>query len=332
VRIRALPQPAHFAGATPFVILAAMGTSLAVLPLVSDRSVTVFNVYNVLQSFAAMGLIALGLGLAMIAGEFDLSLPATFAVGAMIAVLTGVDAPVLGVAAALGAALAIGFTQGFVVARIGVSSMPVTLGGYLFVLGLANVLGESRSVPYPNYSVGDALDRPIAQVLSGRSVVALGVFLFAALVMRYTRWGRDIRAVGGDRRAARTAGVRVERVLVAVFASAAVAAGLSGALLGYSLATATPDLGAIDRLIFAATAVLLGGVAVTGGQGSPVGIAAGVLSLSILSEEFAILAVPTYVSSLVTGALLAVVTIFAAPDLMRWWRSTSQPRAASRLG
>jgi ribose transport system permease protein len=309
-----------------------MGTSLAILPLVSDRSVTVFNVYNVFQNFAAMGLIALGLGLVIIAGEFDLSLPATFAVGAMIAVLTGVDAPVFGVAAALGVALAIGLAQGFFVARIGVSSMPVTLGGYLFVLGFANVLGDSRSVPYPNYAVGDALDRPIGQVLSTRSVIALSVFLFAALVMRYTRWGRDIRAVGGDRRAARTAGVRVERVLIAVFASAAVAAGLSGALLSYSLATATPDLGAIDRLIFAATAVLLGGVAVTGGEGSPVGIAAGVLSLSILSEEFAILAVPTYVSSLVTGALLAVVTILAAPDLMRWWRSASQPRAASGPG
>ena len=97
------------------------------------------------------------------------------------------------------------------------------------------------------------------------------------------------------------AGVRVDRLLVGVFVVSALGAALPGALLSYSLATASPTNIGFDVLTFSATAALLGGVSLSGGKGGAVGIAAGVLSLSVLQEILAVLRSPDYVSSLITG-------------------------------
>jgi len=144
----------------------------------------------------------------------------------------------------------------------------------------------------------------------------------AAIVLRYLRVGRDLRAIGGDRRAARVAGVPVDRLLIGVFVVSALGAALPGALLSYSLATASPTNIGFDVLTFSATAALIGGVRLSGGKGGAAGIAAGVLSLSVLQEILAILRSPDYVSSLITGGLLVIVTIVWAPELSQWFKTT----------
>ena len=312
----------------PFAILALMTVALALVPVLTDNIVRTANVYDIFQNFASYGLVALALGLTIIAGEFDLSVSSMYLLGGMVAVLTGAGSPVLGIAAALGTAVIVGVVQGGLIAGFRLSSMPVTLGGYLVVLGTTYLLGHGKSVIYEDYNVGLRLDEPVLQIFSIRSLISLGIFVVAALVLRYLRVGRDIRAIGGDRRAARVAGVSVDRLLVVVFVVSALGAALPGALLGYSLATASPTNIGVDVLAFSATAALIGGVSLSGGKGGAVGIAAGVLSLSVLQEILAILRSPDYVSSLITGGLLVVVTIVWAPDLSRWFRSTRMSGSA----
>ena len=314
----------------PFAILALMVLALALLPVFSEYSVRTANVYNVFQNFSSYGLVALALGITIIVGEFDLSVSSIYLLGGMVAVLTGADSPVLGILAALGAAVLVGLVQGGLIAGFRLNSMPVTLGGYLVVLGITHLLGNSQSVLYENFDVGLKLDEPIAQIFSIRSLVSLGIFALAAIVLRYLRVGRDIRAIGGDRRSARVAGVRVDRLLVCVFVVSALGAALPGALLSYSLSTASPTNIGFDVLTFSATAALIGGVRLTGGKGGAFGIAAGVLSLSVLQEILAILRSPDYVSSLITGGLLVVVTIVWAPELVPWFRTTRVTTSVAR--
>jgi ribose/xylose/arabinose/galactoside ABC-type transport system permease subunit len=235
----------------------------------------------------------------------------------------------VGILAALGTAIIVGLVQGSLIAGFRLNSMPVTLGGYLVVLGITYLLGDGKSVIYEDYELGLRLDEPIAEIFSIRSLIALGIFAVAAIVLRYLRVGRDIRAIGGDRRAARVAGVPVDRLLVGVFVVSALGSALAGALLSYSLATASPTNIGVDVLTFSATAALIGGVSLSGGKGGPIGIAAGVLSLSVLQEILAIARSPDYVSSLITGGLLVVVTIVWAPDLSRWFKTT---RVAAAVG
>jgi ribose transport system permease protein len=312
----------------PYAILAVMVAAMALLPVVTSYTLRTAYVYDILQNFSSYGLVALALGITIMAGEFDLSVSSMYLLGGMVAVLTGTGSPLAGVLAALGAAVVVGLVQGGLISYFRLNSMPVTLGGYLVVLGLTYILGDSKSVIYENFDVGLRLDEPIAQVFSIRSLITLGIFVLATLALRYLRVGRDIRSIGGDRRAARVAGVRVDRLLIFVFVMSAVGAALPGALLSYSLATASPTNIGFDVLTFSATAALLGGVSLSGGRGSPVGIAAGVLSLSILQEILSIVRSPDYVSSLITGSLLVAVTILWAPDISRWFKTT---RAAGAL-
>jgi ribose/xylose/arabinose/galactoside ABC-type transport system permease subunit len=314
----------------PYAILAVMIATMALLPVVTSYTLRTAYVYDILQNFSSYGLVALALGITIMAGEFDLSVSSMYLLGGMVAVLTGNGSPLAGVLAALGAAVIVGCVQGGLISYFRLNSMPVTLGGYLVVLGLTYILGHSKSVIYENYDVGLRLDEPIAQVFSIRSLITIGIFVLAALALRYLRVGRDIRSIGGDRRAARVAGVRVDRLLVFVFVMSAIGAALPGALLSYSLATASPTNIGFDVLTFSATAALLGGVSLSGGRGSPVGIAAGVLSLSVLQEILSIVRSPDYVSSLITGVLLVAVTILWAPDISRWFKTTRVATAHNR--
>jgi ribose/xylose/arabinose/galactoside ABC-type transport system permease subunit len=276
----------------PYVILALMILALALVPALTQYTVRTANVHDIFQNFASYGLVALALGVTMIAGEFDLSVSSVYLFGGMVAVLTGGGSSLVGIIAALGAAIIVGLVQGALISRFRLNSMPVTLGGYLVVLDHIHPR-HSNSVIYNNYIVGLMLYNPILQILSIRSLISLGIFVVAAIVLRYLRVGRDIRAIGGDRRAARVAGVPVDRLLIGVFVIAALGAALPGALLSYSLATASPTNIGFDVLTFSATAALIGGVSLSGGKGSAVGIAAGVLSLSVLEEILPSSALPT---------------------------------------
>jgi ribose/xylose/arabinose/galactoside ABC-type transport system permease subunit len=305
----------------PFVTLALFALAFALLPQYASGEVGTANVFNVFQSFAGIGLVALALGLTMIIGEYDLSVSSTYLLGGMLAVKTGGSSPVLGVAVAVAAGLVVGFIQGFVIAKLRMSSMPVTLGGFIALLGLVYVISNSKSINYKDLHVSIELNEPVMTIFSQRSLIAIGIFLVAAAIFAFTWLGRDIRAVGSDRAASRTVGIRVDRIIIGVFMSSAAISCFSGALLAYSLAYATPNR-TVAPLVFATTAALLGGVSLSGGRGTPLGIGCGILCLAILNEALAVTASPAYVTALVTGGLLLIVTIIDAPHLLRWWRTT----------
>ena len=296
----------------PFAILAGTILALALLPVLSHYTVRTANVYDIFQNFASYGLVALALGITIIAREFDLSVSSMYLLGGMVAVLTGAGSPPLGILAALGAAVIVGAIQGGLISGFRLNSMPVTLGGYLVILGITYILGHAKSVIYENYTVGLRLDKPILDIFSIRSLVSLGIFVVAALVLLSTRVGRDIRATGGDRRAARVAAC-VSTGLLSIFVFAGSASAAAGALQ-LQPRHREPDLG-FDVLTFSATAALIGGVRLSGGKGGAIGIAAGVLSLSVLQEILAATAAPQYWSDLIAGTLLLLVTIFAAPRM-----------------
>jgi ribose/xylose/arabinose/galactoside ABC-type transport system permease subunit len=300
----------------PLFVLAAVVVALIALPLYSDAKVTAFSINNSFQNAASLGLLALGVGLTMIIGEFDLSSLGVYVIGGVIAVKFGADMPTLGVLLALVSAAAFGVIQGWIIARTGISSVPLTLGGYIILLGSSHLVSDSQTLVYANYDVGVWLDAIFGKLFSIRIAIVLGIFLLIALLMKWTRLGREIRAVGGDRRASRASGVQVDRIIVGVFAASAVLSALGGALFALSSAAAKPDLG-LAPFIFAVTAVLLGGVSLAGGRGGAIGILTGVVALSLLETLFSLQGTPVFVVNLIRGALLMLVVIIEAPDLRR---------------
>jgi ribose/xylose/arabinose/galactoside ABC-type transport system permease subunit len=317
----------------PFTIMA---FAILVLALM-DRGHGYFfsrgTIFSVMQLFATIGLVALGLGLSMLVREFDLSVAGIVGLAGCVAVMTGVQYPWLGVVLGVGAGVVSGVVQGLIMTRLHLSSVGVTLGGLLTLQGTTYVLTENKTISYPNIAVSLGLNEPVANLLSVRSAAALAVFALAAAVMTTTHIGRDVIATGSDRRASRIAGLNTDRVIIGVFAASGAAAALAGVLLSYSLGAASP-IALADVLAPAAAAAIVGGVSVVGGRGSPLGIAAGVLTLCILRSGLSAIGVAPHVHDLVTGGILIFIAVLDAPDLARrittWRLDRAERQAAAR--
>lgn len=302
--------------ARPFTIVVGTVLVLGLLDRGAGYFFSVGTIFSVMQLFATLGLVALGLGLSILIREFDLSVSGMVGLAGCIAVMTGAGNPWLGAALGIGAGLIGGAIQGLIMTRLNLSSVGVTLGGLLTLQGLTYVLTGNQTISYGNMTVALGLNAPLAGLFSMRSAVALAVFAIAALAMRYTRLGRDVIATGSDRRASRIAGLNTDRVVIGVFAASGGSSALAGVLLSYSLGAASP-VALSDVLAPAAAAAIVGGVSVVGGRGSPMGIAAGVLTLCILSSGLSAIGVAPYVHDLATGAILLVIAVLDAPDLVQ---------------
>ena len=300
----------------PAIILVVMAASFVILPQFLGGKVNTLSVYTILQTFADYGLVALAVGLGMILAEYDLSAAAVFGLGGLLAVKTGTGSPVVGILVASAAGLLIGAIQGGIMARWRMRSVEVTLGGLLMVSGLTVVIAKQKTVIYDRLDVSTNLNQRILEVFSLRSLIVLAVFIIAGLVIGFTRFGRDVRATGGDRRSARLTGVPVTRTVVGVFAIGSLVAAFGGAFYGLGVGSVAPDVG-LAPLVFATIASILGGVTLSGGRGSPIGIAAGVVSFATLQQTLTTVNAPPYMNALITGGLLILVTLVTAPDIGR---------------
>jgi ribose/xylose/arabinose/galactoside ABC-type transport system permease subunit len=281
------------------------------------RFLTIATAFSALQTFATYGLVALGLGLTMLIGEFDLSVAGVFGLAGCVALLMGVRDPWVGMACALGIGLVFGLAQGLLITKLELGSVPVTLGGLLTATGTAYVLTGNRAVSSDHVELAMAIDQPVASLFSIHSLITLGIFAVAGIVFSFTRLGRDLIALGSDRRASIMTGVSVDRLVIGSFVFSAMAAALGGTLLSMGLASASPS-GLSDVLVPAVAAAILGGVSLAGGTGTPLGIAAGILTLTVLRSGLNAIAAPPFAHDVATGLILLAVAISDTPFL--WHR------------
>ncbi|MFL5108143.1 MAG: ABC transporter permease, partial [Xanthobacteraceae bacterium] len=202
----------------PFLLLAAMVLAFALVDLGHGRFLNRATAFSVLQQFATIGPVALGLGLTMIAREFDLSVGSMMSLAGCVAVMLGAEYPLIGIAAAMLVGAMSGVCQGAIMIGLRLSSVGVTLGGLLTVGGIAYVLTGNATIGYLRMDVAMLVNEPVLGVFSLRNAVAIALYVVAAFLFLWTRLGRDITAVGSNPRAALVAGVPVGRMVIAVFA------------------------------------------------------------------------------------------------------------------
>ncbi len=300
----------------PFVVLAIITITLGIIDGTRGRVLSVSTAYSVLQQFATIGPIALGLGLSMMVKEFDLSVGGVLSLAGCVAVMTGETNPMLGLLLATAVGGLAGIAQGSIMTWLNLSSIGVTLGGLLTFGGLSYFLTGNNTIAYERMDVALAVNAPLLEILTVRSMVAIFLFLVAAFVVSWTRLGRDLLAVGSDRRAAIIVGIRVNYILIAVFATSGALTAIGGGLLSYGLATASP-VALADTLVPGAAAAILGGVSLSGGKGRPLGIAGGVLVLSMLRSGLTAIGVQPFVHWIVTAGVLFAVGILDSEELSR---------------
>lgn len=269
-------------------------------------------------NFAAnLGMVTLPVGLLMIAGEIDISIGAMIPAGSMtVAIVSGYFGypTIVGICCALGFGVLVGLLNGFLTVRTSVPSLIITLGTLVGVQGL--VLGGSvlitgnASVPLAAADWSKAL---FGHLVAGSFQVtifwwlALTALLFA--VVHHTPYGNWLFAMGGDKVSARNAGIPTRQMTIALFVLSAVCAsfvGMCQAIL-FNSAQVSGGMGYIFNTI---AAVVVGGVLLTGGFGSVLGVFFGTLTFAVVSQGIYFTSIDRNWSSLIIGVvlLLAVLT------------------------
>ena len=285
------------------------------------------NIYAIFQSMALLGLVALGLSLTMVAGEFDLSVGSMVAVGGLITLLAGDESLVVGMLAAVCFGLGIGAVNALIIHRLNVSSLVVTVGTMIALLGFAFWLAGGRVVSTDSFDLGFFLDDPVLGVFSPRSLITIAAFLFVWAMMRFTLVGRDIRVVGSRRPMAAASGARVGVSIFAAFTLSGGFSALAGSLLSMSLASAAATTGG-TIMLQAVSAAIVGGVALTGGAGGPIGVLIGTLVLATMNNGLSLLGLGAATIAFANGIVLMAVVLIDGrlgdhlKDLMRKHRST----------
>ena len=265
---------------------------------------------------AGLGIVAIPIGLLMIAGELDISIGSMIPASSMtIAIISGhYHAPILvGIAASLALGALVGFINGTLVIRTAVPSFIVTLGTLFAVagltLGLSVILTGTTSVAI---KAGPDAKFMLGQFIGGIYQVTIFWWIAAALIfgfiLHYSHYGNWILAMGGDKVSARNAGIPTERLTILLFMASSISAsfvGLSQAIL-YNSAQVSAGQSYIFNAIIS---VVVGGVLLTGGYGSVVGIVLGTLTFAIVNQGIYYTAFDANWASLIIGVLLLVAVL-----------------------
>ncbi|MSO69638.1 MAG: ABC transporter permease [Alphaproteobacteria bacterium] len=263
------------------------------------------SVYSVLEGFSLVGLVALGLAVTLIAGEFDLSVGSMAALAAIITVLTSSTGLIGCIAIATACGVVFGALQGIVIGRLGISSLVFTIGTLIMLRGLTYIFSRHEPIIIENFEITDPLLERF-WIFSISSIIALFMFVMAWLFLTYTRWGREIYAIGGARNEAIAAGVPRVRTLTISFAISSGCASLAGALAAARGGSAAPQ-NYDDLLLTGAAACLLGGISLYGGRGTVLNVAFGVAILAVVVSGLAARGTSASLVQLVTGSLLLTV-------------------------
>ena len=265
---------------------------------------------------ASLGIVALPVGLLMIAGELDISIGAMIPAGAMtVAIVSGhYGAPiVVGMAAALGLGVLIGLINGFLVIRTAVPSLIVTLGTLFavqgLVLGLSVLLTGTTSVALtaPGWAkaiFGTFIANSFQVIIFWWLLLAL-VYFFVIHMLRYGNW---IFAMGGDRESARNVGIPTNKLTIILFVASSTSAAFVG-MCQTILYNSAQVSGGMSYIFNAIVTVVVGGVLLTGGFGSVIGIFFGTLTFAIVNQGIYFTSFDANWASLIIGILLLLAVL-----------------------
>jgi ribose transport system permease protein len=279
--------------------------------LTQDRFLTSANIENLLTSVSILWVVSIGMTFVVLTGGIDLSVGSLLALSGFVLSWLfndhGVPAE-LAIILTIGAgALLGGAVNGVLIGRIGLSFFVVTLGTLILYRGLVNIWSDTRTI----YVVDPFIDDIGFGEIAGLPVpiwIMAGTFLLAFVVLRWTYFGRDVYAVGGNIDAARLSGVNTARTLIAVYAISGAGAALGSVIQVGRLGAASPLVGE-DLPLQAAAAVLLGGTSFLGGIGGVVGTAIGVLFIGTLQNGLSIAGVQSFWQQVVTGVILITAVL-----------------------
>jgi ribose transport system permease protein len=277
---------------------------------------TLQNWLNILNQNAVLGIVAAGATLVMISGNFDISVGSLVGFSTTFAASLVVKGSPVAVAVFWGLVMAIlgCALNGVIIARTRTPSFIMTLATRSIYYGFALIVtgGMTQSLGGKFATLGRGTTFGIHNPI----FFFLGVYLLLFLLLRYTRTGRRIYAVGGNEEAAFLSGVNTQKVKILVYLMNGAFVGLASMVLLSRLGSALPSTGSGLELR-AIAAVVIGGVPLTGGKGSALGTFLGVILMGLISNVLNLLNISAYYQEIAIGIIIAIAIIVSNLGKMR---------------
>jgi ribose transport system permease protein len=275
---------------------------------------TVDNVVGMLQRSVALGIVSAGQTVVILCGSLDLSVAYVISLSSLVAaeVMNGEEANLVpGILAVVALGVVVGLGNGLIITKLRVNAFIATLGTALIIKGFMDNRydGPAGSIPESFETLG----------YTRFGVIPVSVFLLAGVVvaiyflLRWTRFGFRVYAVGGDEEVSRLSGLRTHRTIIAAHVVCSVCAALTGLFLASRLGSGTPTVGVDGGYdLESIAAVVLGGTALAGGRGGVLGTIGGVFILAVLDNTFNQLEVNAFLKDVVRGAVIILaVAVYA---------------------
>lgn len=299
------------------LILAAI---IIFLSIATDRFLTVRNLSNILGQVSMAAIASCGMVLVVLTGEVDVSIGSlqAFVALPMVYAMNRTDSLAMAIVVALLVGAVIGTVNGFLVTKLKINSLIATLGMYYIMRGFVYVV--TGNTAYSDEAKLDSFfylgNGKLFHLIPYSALIMIAVLLLFGFILKSTRHGRKIYAVGGDSEVATYIGINPDRIKFISFILCSMLASLSAVILASRLGSANHMAGiGFEFRVVAAT--VLGGVSLSGGRGSLLGAFLGVLILGVLQNGMGMLGFNIMWEQISTGAIIII-----SVALDEWKRST----------
>lgn len=289
---------------------------VGVFYFLSPAFLSPLNLSNMIEFIPEIGIMALGMTLLLTGGEFDLSVGALFGFTPVLMFILRNEG-IMGIVPAFFVVMAlaalIGFTNGILVTKIGITSFLVTIGMQLVVRGTGLFISEG--FPQSTWEAEGLLNKILTHSFEFQGMffhIIVSLFWFIALiivgyyVLNKTRFGNWIKATGGNQKAAEARGINTDSVKIILFMVTSVLAGFAGIIDAFRVGSAYPVSGTGYELEVIAM-VVIGGTSLFGGRGTILGTVLGVLLLRTIRNGIVVVGVPGLAYNIFIGATILLM-------------------------
>jgi len=278
--------------------------------LIAPQFMSKDNMISLGLQVSSIGVVACTMLFCLAAGDFDLSVGSSFALGGMVGVLiaNATGSLFFGILGAVASGSIVGLLNGVVVAKFKINALITTLATMQIVRGLTNILGHGtpQMATKPGF---DFLGNQTYFSIPLPIILMILFFVVFGILLNKTVFGRNTLAIGGNKEAALLAGIQVARTKIAIFALSGMVAAFAGIVGASRLQVASNNAG--EKLeLQAISACVLGGVSLSGGIGTMSGTVVGVLIMGIVENVMRLRSVDAFYQMVVTGTILLLAVLF----------------------
>lgn len=296
-----------------FGVLMVLVGIVVVLSIVSPAFLRSQNIINVIRQMTEIGIMAIGMTMVIICAEIDLSIGSIYGATAMIAALMikGGTSPTLAFIVAICAGAMIGFINGFLSTKAKMPAFIVTLGTMQIFRSIAYAVSGGRSIGAFSqesqaswvFGIGGNIGRIPLQI-----IIMIALYIITFVVMKKTKVGFDIYATGGNKRAAKLAGINTDRMKIISFVTMGVLAAFAG-MISIAYLKSVPTTAGAGREMDVIAAVILGGTSMNGGRGSILGTFLGASIMAVVRNGMVLLSVPAFWQSGFIGIIIIAAVL-----------------------